>query len=341
MIREWLLRVVLLIASTAIALLLGEGLARVALSDITTVFDTRYYPSVRWFERNPISYNSWGFRERELRGLPRGDAYRIAVVGDGFTHSQGIDDADLLTRVLERRLNEAGGLSPDGTRRTYEVLAFARSGDQTDDQIEYLRTHVLETRPDFVLLQWFINDAENDRQWRPPELDVPLVWRLENLLGVDLRRWFQQRSALYYITAHWLGSVGTRRGWLETYEEHMTARLTDPDGKDARDMEDSLLRFVEIARDNDLPVGIFAFPLITAVGGEPQSYPLGFLIDRVMTYCERESLDCVDLRSALAAAGPASGLWINRLDGHPGPAANDAVAAALMDAYAPQWGAGR
>ena len=336
--REWIVRLALLVGSTLVALLLGEALARLALSDVTTVFDTRYYPSARWFAENPIAYNSWGFRERELAGMPRGDAYRIAVVGDGFTHSQGIRDDDLLTRILERRLNDIGGVAPDGTARTYEVLAFARPGDQPSDQFRYLEDYVLPSEPDFVLLQWFINDAENDRKWRPPELDVPLIWRLESLLSVDSRKWFQERSALYYVTAHWLGAVGIRTGWLEPYEEHMTARLSDPAGADAIEMRQALDRFVRTARAAEVPVGIFAFPLVTEVEGDPDAYPLGFLIDRVMAFCADEEVPCVDLRPTLAAAGPARDLWINRLDGHPGPRANEAVAGALADAFAPPWG---
>ena len=328
---SWAGRLALLFAGVTFALLLGELLARAALADVTTVFDTRYWPSVRWFEEHPIARNSWGFRERELAGLPRGDAYRIAVIGDGFTHSQGIADEALLTRVLERRLNErAGG-------RRFEVFQFALSGAQPDDQLEFLSEYALSIEPDFVLLQWFINDAETERPWRPPRLDVPLLWRFEDAIGVDLRDWLTRRSALYYVASHWLGSVAAERGWIETYEEHMSARLSDPSGSDARNHEAALDRIVELARRNDVPIGIVAFPLLTDVRGDAAAYPLGFLIDRLLEYCRDRELTCVDLRPALAAEGDPRPLWINRLDGHPGPAANELVARELIRAFERQW----
>jgi hypothetical protein len=329
---EWLARLSLVLLSVTVGVIAGEGMARWFLRDVTTVFDTRYFPSVRWYGAGPIAYNSWGFRERELSGAPRGEAYRIAAIGDGFLHSQGIADEDLLTRALERELNKRS------SGRRFEVLNFSHAGAQTEDETGYLVDRALEVEPDYVLLQWFINDSETDRRWRTPTLDLPWVDLIEGSLGVSFRRELRGRSALFYSVAHWIGAIGTRRGWLETYEQHMTARLSDDDGEDARAARAALSRFVSTARSHGLPVGVVAFPILTEVHGSPENYPLGFLIDRVIGFCAEEGLRCLDVRQVLAGHAPARSLWINRLDGHPGPLANRLVAEALTDVFGSDWG---
>lgn len=49
-----------------------------------------------------------------------------------------------------------------------EVLNFGRPGSETVDHVETLQDAVLPLQPDFVLLQWFVNDVEgHDKSGRP------------------------------------------------------------------------------------------------------------------------------------------------------------------------------
>jgi lysophospholipase L1-like esterase len=99
-----------------------------------------------------VHHNSWGFREQEFEmSKPRG-VYRIAVIGDSFTYGQGIPEEDRFTELMEKFLNDQ--------MKKYEVLNFGRGGAQTVDEVATLRNIVLRMNPDFILLQWFVNDFE-------------------------------------------------------------------------------------------------------------------------------------------------------------------------------------
>ncbi len=320
----------LLVGFTAAALLLGEGLARFGLRDVTSVFDGRYYPSVRWEREHPIPHNRLGFRERELPEALDPGAYRIAVVGDGFLHTQAVAEEDVLTRILERKLNATGP-------GRFQVLNFGRGGAQTDDEIGILLDPVLGFEPDFVLLQWFVNDPEGEDPWGPPTWNVPGTRLLESQLGFRAKPWLRRHSALFFLVAHKMTAIGMAANRWPTWEEHVEWRLGDPSGDAAKAADASLRAFFRTARGAGTPVGLFAFPLIEEVRGDRERYTAGFLLDRVMATCSDEGVPCVDLREVLADVIPASDLWVNRLDGHPGRGANERVAEALVERFGPIW----
>ena len=159
-------------------LLVGEYAARYMFSDVTSTGDNTGYFARQW--KKTVRENSWGFREREFKLRKPQDVYRIAVIGDSITFGQGIGEEDRFTNLLQRRLN---GRSNTGG---YEVLNFGKGGAETVDHLEFLRYPVLYTNPDFILLQWYVNDVEgHDMRQRPRPLRIPF-WFGELLAGIVL-----------------------------------------------------------------------------------------------------------------------------------------------------------
>ena len=74
----------------------------------------------------------------------------------------------------------------------YEVLNFGRGGAETVDHISFLTEYVLDTRPDYILLQWFVNDVEGGNYKGRPE-----YMRLVPFGG--LSRYLGSNSVLYYL----------------------------------------------------------------------------------------------------------------------------------------------
>jgi len=323
--RAWRLATngALALVSLALSLAAAELALRWVYRDVTSAGDTGSY-----FHRIRFESNSLGFREREFsRAKPPG-TYRLAVVGDSLTFGH-VADAERFTNRLERFLNER---RPPG--RVYEVLNFGRPGWDTVHEVRVLRKVVLDTDPDFVLLQWYVNDVENgDHSERPRPW--PLLW------PVTLHWKLQQRSALYpLLDVQWV-ALQEQLGLIEPHSAHMLRRFGDPEGPDAVYATDRLREFIATGRAAGRPVGLVLFPRVgpdLARG----AYEYGYLHDRVLEVCRQEGIGCLDLRAAFAAHADYKRLWATPLDGHPSALANRLAAEQLMAAFGPAWlGVGR
>ena len=83
--------------------------------------------------------------------------YRIVVVGDSFTYGNGIRNDERYTEILQKGL-------PD----SFEVLNFGTAGANTPQHLDTIANVVLPLKPDFVILQWYVNDVEgHDSTGRP------------------------------------------------------------------------------------------------------------------------------------------------------------------------------
>ena len=101
----------------------------------------------------PFAINSAGLRDREFsREKPPG-TYRIVWLGDSTTVGWGVRLEDTAPKILETELNAAGG-------RKFEVLNAGVGNYDTVQEVEKYLTLDRSFRPDLVILEYFINDAE-------------------------------------------------------------------------------------------------------------------------------------------------------------------------------------
>jgi len=328
--RERLLSLALVVASTLITLLIAEVGIRIAYRDVSTTSDNRSWFAFRWRQANPIRRNALGFREEEIG--PKGpDEYRIAVIGDSFTQGQGIAVEDRLTNLLEARLGELRGTASGAApARRFEVLNFGRSGAASDDHLDILREHVLGVSPDFVLVQWFVNDVE-----ALDEAPTGQYWRL--VPSDRATGWLRRHSALFYFASQAWRRIQRDLGIVESYDDYVERTFADRDGEAWRRVEAGLRELVDTASARSIPTGIVFYPELRDVDGDPARYPSAFLHDHVAAFCADASLTCVDLRSTFAGVSPAKGLWASRLDSHPGRAANLLAVEAVLDAFGDVW----
>ena len=292
-----------------LCLLIAEYAARFFLRDVTTTSHDSYLTR-RW-ERT-VRKNSWGFREREVNTNKAHGIYRIAVIGDSITFGQGIDVEQRFTNILEKHLNA------HDSKYTYEVLNFGRRGAETVDEVKFLTHPVLEIKPDFVLLQWFHNDVEgSEKAMRPaPYRLIP-----SNFLTSVLQR----NSLIFHLlNQHWI-TLQWRLGWLQSYADYMRTRFGDPDSPPSRAAKVELEKFLSICKKSNIPVGVLLF--------NPDS-TFSFLADRVLDQCKKEAILCLDLGRTFAQHPPD---WASTLDPHPGPSANQLIAARLLQIYGEIW----
>jgi len=320
--RQLFATALLLTVSLGISLVIAEYAARFAFSDITTTVDNGSYFARKWHREHPAVLNQYGFRDREFSREKPAGVYRIAVIGDSLTYGQGIEAADRLSNMLEHRLNESSA--------GFEVVNFGRPGAETVDEVEILKQHVVGLNPDFVLLQWFVNDVEGHDKAAEQK-----PYRL--LPSKFLAGYLQKHSALYYLlNARWSALQGSL-GLVESHNDYIVNRFRDPDSPASLAGAAALEDFFNLAEAHSIPVGVVMFPRLLEVNGSKDNYPFGFLIEHTADICARNQVPCLDLRPVLATVQPAKKLWANRLDPHPGRLANELASEAVFNRFKDTW----
>lgn len=300
---------------TVVALVAAEYATRWLYRDITTTSDDRGYFSHRW-QRTALSLNTHGFRDREFPESKPAGVFRVAVLGDSFAYGNGIAAEKRFSDLLRNAL-------PSGI----EVLNFGVPGDNTSQLVSELRTRAARFAPNFVLVQWFVNDVEGDSRERPryqPFLPFPAV-----------HDWLHESSAVYTLFDTWW----TRRQVAglsgPSYADYMRSRYGDPQSEAARLDRQALRALLAEAETRHIRMGFVLFPDTAYDLGD--AYPFEFLHARMQAFCTERGLTCLDLRPDFAGVRNRQSLWANRLDTHPGVLANAIAAARIVQTFESQW----
>jgi hypothetical protein len=312
-------RAILAVVTLVVALAAAEPMTRWLFRDVTTSADNRGYFSRRWTRSGAVLLNSWGFRGRDYAvPKPRG-AYRIAVVGDSFTYGNGVRQQDRYTELIQARLPEH-----------FEVLNFGDAGANTPQHRAQVRRVLADVQPDFVLLQWYVNDMEDDDTTGRPTFK-PLV----PMLG--LHDWLTERSALYNVANMRWAETQVSMGMVQPYPDYLRQRLGDPHASDAQIDRAVLEDLITSTKRAGVPLGIVLFP--DTAGDLGKDYPFAYLHERMLDTCSSHGLTCIDLRGDFSMVKDRRLLWANRLDHHPSALANTIAAEKILATYAAKWAA--
>ena len=299
--------------------LAAEGAVRWLYRDVTTTADFRGYFTTRWM-RAQVRHNHYQYRGAEFDEVRPPGIYRVAVMGDSFTYGNGVPEDRRFSNLLGAALRPRG----------IEVLNFGFPGNNWPEHVKTLERRILRLRPDFVLLQWGINDVELDSDVAARPLAPPLIAN---------RAWhdaLHERSALYtMLNAQWVRTQLTRE-MGDAYPGYMTRLYADPGSPGAVQAATLMRRFIALARARNVGVGVLLFPDATVSLGP--DYPYRFLHERVQAICDDEHTPCVDLLPRLAVIPDRFTLWASSLDAHPSILANQIAAQAIEQTLAPQWG---
>lgn len=292
-----------------------EGATRWLFRDVTTSADSGSFFSRRWV--NEVWLNAHGFRERPFTLEKAPNTYRVAVVGDSLAFGNGLPVGQRFSDLMHAWL-------PD----RFEVLNFSIPGDNTLQHLHTLRDRVLPAHPDFVLLQWFVNDIEGDDLSRRPR---PATLAPER----QLHRWLNRHSALYAIANLRWTELQIALEWSPSFAEYVTGRAGDPDSADARHEAALLRQIIDATRRGGAGIGLVLFPDT----GMPldTSYPFAFLHERVLGICREEGIRCLDLRRDFSRVKDRRTLWVSRLDHHPSARANQIAALRILEVFEPDW----
>lgn len=311
-------KIALLAGSIALSALAAEGLARWVYRDVTTTGDFRGYFTTRWLRRE-VRHNHYGYRGGEFNEVTPAGVYRVAVMGDSFTYGNGVPEDRRFSNVLDAALRTRG----------VEVLNFGFPGNNWPEHVTTLERRVLRLRPNFVLLQWGINDIERDQDVAKRPALPPLI------PSRSLHEALYARSALYtLLNAQWT-RLQVARQMGDTYANYMTRLYADPQSEGSLLAASFARRFVELCRERGVPVGIVMFPDAGVDLGA--DYPYVFLHERTLALCTEQGIPCVDLLPQYRLVENRQSLWASPLDSHPSALANQIAADAIMATWAARW----
>ncbi|MEA3489174.1 MAG: SGNH/GDSL hydrolase family protein [Candidatus Omnitrophota bacterium] len=105
----------------------------------------------------PYEINSHGLRDREYSPEKREGVYRILALGDSFTEGYGVEAGDAFIKLLEKKLNLAGG--------GYEVINCGIASYSPLLEYLFLKEKGLGLDPDMVVLFYDFGDLKDDLEY--------------------------------------------------------------------------------------------------------------------------------------------------------------------------------
>jgi hypothetical protein len=202
----------LALAALVGSLVAGEFALRVAFRGEPWTWSALRLPAPVQGPRTHL--NALGFDERVFPLEKPAGVYRIAVLGDSLSVSapRGQRFGDVVATRLNAQV-------PGGLR--YEALNFGRTGIDTEEETEILQHTVWRAHPDFVLLEWYVNDVENGDYSERPEVSYPIStdtalgrW-LDRVTDRTLLRWLLREA--YQVLLEQLGLVETYPAYLHRF----------------------------------------------------------------------------------------------------------------------------
>lgn len=281
-----------------------------------------------------VTMSSTGWRDREYAIAKPAHTTRILVIGDSFVEAKEVRLEETFHELLETRLNRTAAEKG----RRYEVIALGRADTGTRKQLETLEQVGLPFQPDVVVLTFF---AGNDIQDNSPELTAQFrAWSRrifgERILAskvacIDSTLRFQWSwlnrfladglCALYLQNLHHfrtdlpksamippLTTIYQRRPYDAKWEEAWNATFRAVSGMKAAAAGAGARFYVMFVHSVLIP-GVDRKSI--EQGTNPE-YDARRPIDRMLEFCAKESIPCLDLEPTMRRhreAGGAPYVW--------------------------------
>ena len=246
-----------------------------------------------------VAISSQGLRDREYPLAPPPGRTRILMLGDSLAFGWGVPGDKTSSKRLEHKLLEAG--------HDVEVINTGVGNYNTEMEVAWFLERGVQLKPHYVVLNYFINDAE------------PTPRDRSNLLTRNLRAlvYFASRADM----AMRLANVGEHKDWRSYY-----ASLYDEDGVGR--VSAAIGRLAAYCRRNGIRLLIADQPELR----DPGNYAFTQVEEIVQRIAAEHKVSYLNLRPAVRDLPPES-LWVTPPDPHPSVVAHEAFAGALFGVF--------
>lgn len=247
-----------------------------------------------------VTTNALGLRDRDIDAAKKPGTVRVLMLGDSITFGWGVAQDLAVPQRLDRALRGEG----------IEVINTGVGNYNTRMEVEYFLTEGYKLKPDVVVLNYFINDAEPT-----PSYDNSI---------------FEKYSkAFVYFSARWDSAMrrfrdtGQQTDW-KTYYKGLYENAVNPGGWSGA--EKAIERAAAFSREHGMQFLIVDYPELR----ELKPYPFADVSARVRALADRLGVPYVDLLPSVANEPPSS-LWVTVPDPHPNARATELFAQALIE----------
>lgn len=244
--------------------------------------------------------NSKGLRDREFSRERTPGVKRIMMLGDLLTVGWGVPMEQTFSKRVEQLYRGRG--------ESVEVINTGVGNYNTVQEVQFFLTEGKSYRPDIVVLNYFVNDAEPVPESRPPGWLLRKCSACVFALGrIDtLGRMFSAKQdwAEYYLGLY---DNGAGKGWL-------AARA-------------AIDRLATYCKANGIKLLVASLPELHDV----QNYRFQTVTDLVRRAAEDNGVAFADVLPHLRAQA-SSKLWVTPPDPHPNGYANGFIASGLFEA---------
>lgn len=247
-----------------------------------------------------ISTNRDGFRDYEYSLEKSPDAYRILMLGDSITLGWGVEFNKTFPKLIEKKLN---GMV---NGKKFEAINTGIGNYNTLMEVELLKEKGLKYKPDLIILNYYINDAEYIKK---PNLF--LYFFQKNLYTYAF--FWDKVSNLYLRLKN--------ESYLSFY-----SRLYDDSFKGKQDMIKSINELAKTAKENNIKLVIVVYPEFHNF----KNYDVQYATDAVRNVALSNNLYFLDLLSYYEPYSPKS-IWVSYEDAHPNALGNSIAADAITD----------
>lgn len=249
-----------------------------------------------------VAISAQGLRDREYPLAPPPGRTRILMLGDSLAFGWGVPVERTYSKRLEELLRAAG--------HDVEVINSGVGNYNTEQEVAWFLERGAKFQPHYVVLNYFINDAEPTPQDR------------SNILTRNLRAlvYFASRADM----AMRMFNAGERKDWRSYY-----ASLYDEEG--IRRVSAAVGRLATYCRDNRIRCMVANYPELR----DPKNYAFTEVEEAVRRIAAGHQLPFVELRPAVRELPPET-LWVTPPDPHPSVVAHEAFARALAPVFQSQ-----
>lgn len=246
-----------------------------------------------------VQINSDGLRDRKFAITRSLGVTRVMMLGDSLTFGWGVPLEKTYSKVLEAKLLAAG--------HKVEVINAGVGNYNTSMEVEYFLQRGAKYKPDIVVLNYFINDAETTPSYET------------NILSRNLRAYVYFASR--FDSALRQADVA-RLDWKDYYKS-----LYDPGkrGEQLAIVRDAIGRLSEYCRTHNMKLFVANYPELRLL----KNYPFGFVDEFVRKIAESNRIPYLSLIPAVRDMEPST-LWVTVPDPHPNSIAHEAFAAELF-----------